>query len=113
MIWTAGWCTSTTRPSLVLLGWYDDILTNWRLKGRQADVEVQTVMACAAGQRDGSSKFLVVVARICRILLCRGVRASDPEIGDYVMHCENNPSLLFTENESNNERLFGSPNSSR
>ena len=34
-----------------------------------------------------------------------GVIASDPEIGDYVLHCENNPSLLFTENESNNERL--------
>ena len=42
-----------------------------------------------------------------------GVAASDPEVGDYVLHCENSPSLLFTENESNNERLFGSPNFSR
>jgi hypothetical protein len=42
-----------------------------------------------------------------------GVAASDPEIGDYILHCEGNPLLLFTENESNNERLFGSPNASR
>jgi hypothetical protein len=42
-----------------------------------------------------------------------GVAASDPEVGNYVLHCENNPPLLFTENESNNERLFGSPNASR
>src|SRR5580698_3996813 len=42
-----------------------------------------------------------------------GVAASDSEIGGYVLHCENNPPLLFTENETNNERLFGSPNASR
>jgi hypothetical protein len=42
-----------------------------------------------------------------------GIAASDPEIGDYVLYCENNPPLLFTENESNNARLFGTTNSSR
>jgi hypothetical protein len=41
------------------------------------------------------------------------VMASDSEIGTYVLHCENNPCLIFTENETNSERLFGVPNSSR
>ena len=37
--------------------------------------------------------------------------AADTALGDYVLHCEGNARLLFTENETNNERLFGSPNS--
>ena len=31
---------------------------------------------------------------------------------DYYLHCEGNPPLLFTENETNQERLFGGTNSS-
>ncbi len=42
-----------------------------------------------------------------------GVAASDHEIGEYVLHCENSPPLLFTENETNNERVFGVPNATR
>jgi hypothetical protein len=38
------------------------------------------------------------------------VTASHAEIGDYILHCEGNPPLLFTENETNNARLFGSAN---
>jgi hypothetical protein len=36
--------------------------------------------------------------------------ASHPELGDRFLHCEGAPALLFTENETNNERLFRSPN---
>ena len=39
--------------------------------------------------------------------------ASDSDIGDYVLYCEGKPSLLFTENETNTQRLFGSPNASQ
>ena len=39
-----------------------------------------------------------------------GVAASDAELGDYFLYCEGKPSLLFTENEPNNQRLFGTPN---
>ena len=28
----------------------------------------------------------------------------------YLLHCDGNPPLLFTENETNNERIFGTPN---
>ena len=39
----------------------------------------------------------------------KAVRASHPELGDILWYCEGSPTLLFTENETNNERLFRSP----
>jgi hypothetical protein len=38
------------------------------------------------------------------------VRASHPELGDYTLACDGAPELLFTENESNAQRLWGQPN---
>jgi hypothetical protein len=38
------------------------------------------------------------------------IAASDAVLGDYFLHCEEHPQLLFTENETNNARLFGSAN---
>src|SRR5215470_11371499 len=38
------------------------------------------------------------------------IAASDAVLGDYFLHCEERPILLFTENETNNERLFGTAN---
>jgi hypothetical protein len=38
------------------------------------------------------------------------VAASHAELGDYFLQCEGSPRLLFTENETNNERVFGTPN---
>jgi hypothetical protein len=38
------------------------------------------------------------------------VEASHAELGDVSLHCEGKPHLLFTENETNNERIFGTPN---
>jgi hypothetical protein len=37
------------------------------------------------------------------------IRASHPEL-DYTLSCDGSPELLFTENESNVERLWGRPN---
>ena len=36
-----------------------------------------------------------------------------PEAGELYLYCEGDVPLLFTENETNNERLFGKPNVSR
>ena len=36
--------------------------------------------------------------------------ASHPELGEYTLSCGGTPELLFTENESNAERLWGQPN---
>ena len=38
--------------------------------------------------------------------------ASMPTFGDYTLSCEGNPELLFTENETNTQRLWGQANSS-
>ena len=43
---------------------------------------------------------------------CRLVHAVHDRLGDYWLACEGRPSLLFTENESNAERLWGMPNGS-
>ena len=40
------------------------------------------------------------------------VTAAHAELGNYVLHCDGVPELLFTENETNNARLFGTPNAS-
>jgi hypothetical protein len=36
--------------------------------------------------------------------------ASEPALGEFILYAEDNPELLFTENETNNRRIFGSPN---
>jgi hypothetical protein len=36
--------------------------------------------------------------------------ASHATLGERWLYCEGDPELLFTENETNNERIFGSPN---
>ena len=38
------------------------------------------------------------------------VEAVDPLLGRYLLSCEGAPELLFTENETNTERIFGVPN---
>jgi hypothetical protein len=40
------------------------------------------------------------------------VKAASRTLGERWLYCEGDPSLLFTENETNNERVYGSPNSS-
>ncbi len=40
------------------------------------------------------------------------VKAASPELGTRYLYCDGNPNLLFTENETNNQRLFGSANAS-
>ena len=38
------------------------------------------------------------------------IEASHAELGRFLLYCDGNPDLLFTENDSNNERLFGTRN---
>lgn len=39
------------------------------------------------------------------------IRAVHPKLGEYHLYCDASPALLFTNNETNQERLFGKPNS--
>ena len=41
-----------------------------------------------------------------------GLSIEHPHLGEYVVHFEGEVPLLFTENETNQQRLFGKPNSS-
>ena len=43
----------------------------------------------------------------------QAVAASHPDLGERYLYCEGDIPLLFTENETNNERIFGTPNASR
>jgi hypothetical protein len=38
------------------------------------------------------------------------IETSKPQLGERFLYCEGEPELLFTENETNNARLFGTPN---
>ena len=38
------------------------------------------------------------------------IHASHEQLGERTLHCEGDPELLFTENESNTSRLWGQPN---
>ncbi|KIC93117.1 MGH1-like glycoside hydrolase domain-containing protein [Flavihumibacter solisilvae] len=38
------------------------------------------------------------------------IRATHSEASDMFLYCEGKPSLLFTDNETNTERIFGTPN---
>ena len=40
------------------------------------------------------------------------LQASHPELGEYRLYCDGAPELLFTENESNTQRLWNQPNAS-
>jgi hypothetical protein len=40
------------------------------------------------------------------------IKAAHPKLGERVLYCEGNPTLLFTENETNTQRIFGVPNRS-
>jgi mannosylglycerate hydrolase MGH1-like protein/glycosyl hydrolase family 63 len=40
------------------------------------------------------------------------VRADDVKLGERYLYCEDNPPLLFTENETNTQRILGVPNHS-
>ena len=40
------------------------------------------------------------------------IQTAHPDLGEYWLHCDGAPELLFTENESNAQRLWGQPNAS-
>ena len=42
----------------------------------------------------------------------RAVAAAHSQLGDRYLYCEGDVPLLFTENDTNNERIFGTPNAS-
>ena len=62
-------------------------------------------------------QYLVLGRRTSRSRRCAKsgpgvIQATHHELGEYWLHCDGAPELLFTENESNAGRLWGQPNAS-
>ena len=60
--------------------------------------------------RDGADR--PVLQQIADTGECAVVRATNTKLGDRYFYCEGNVPLLFTENETNTQRLFGAANRS-
>jgi hypothetical protein len=41
---------------------------------------------------------------------CAIIKVNHPDCNDYRLYCEGNPAILFTDNETNTDRIFGTPN---
>jgi hypothetical protein len=41
---------------------------------------------------------------------CRVIAATHPDLGEFYLYCDGDVPLLFTENETNTQRIFGVPN---
>ncbi len=50
--------------------------------------------------------------QLASIPACSIVKATHPDLGERYLYCEGGPHLLFTENETNTQRIFGVPNRS-
>jgi mannosylglycerate hydrolase MGH1-like protein len=50
------------------------------------------------------------IAPCVRMLGPSVISATHRELGTYLLYCDGNPDLLFTENATNNERIWGKPN---
>ena len=59
----------------------------------------------------GQSKPLL--RAVSNVTGARTIAATEAVLGDRFLYCEGDVPLLFTENETNNERVFGTPNASR
>jgi hypothetical protein len=62
-----------------------------------------------AGSQDGQKPSLAAIKENGGK---RVIAASHPILGEFFLYCEGNAPLLFTENETNNERIFGTANNS-
>jgi hypothetical protein len=51
-----------------------------------------------------------LLRRASQVPGCEVIAARDPVLGDLYLYCEGDAPLLFTENETNTQRIFGVPN---
>jgi len=59
-----------------------------------------------------SSPVKPILKVVSGVIGARVIAASHVDLGNRFLYCEADVPLLFTENETNNERVFGTPNSS-
>ncbi len=86
----------------------DDILIRVTVENRGPEVARLQLLPTLWFRNTWSWKGEAPKATLCEA--GGSVRASHPELGDYTLTCDGAPELLFTENETNLERLWGRPN---
>ena len=107
---------------------YFDVFVEYA-KGTPEDILIQ-ISACNRGPEQAELHVLptlwfrntwswdpgVVKPTLTQVAGRKGVRtvaAAQSELGTRFLYCETEVPLLFTENETNNERIFGTPNAGR
>src|SRR4029077_15426566 len=60
-----------------------------------------------------SSELKPVLNEVRGVIGARTIAATQDELGERFLFCETDVPLLFTENETNNQRFFNTPNPSR
>src|SRR5512137_1007635 len=89
----------------------DDILVKITAENRGPEVAELHLLPTLWFRNDWSS-WIANPARKPRLARIQGppgassIAAAHPLLGEYTLHCEGDVPLLFTENETNNERLF-------
>ena len=72
---------------------------------RPADPLVPQLMVLVVGQPNGPCSASSRASATCPV-----IAAEHPKLGEYYLYCDGDVPLLFTENETNTQRLFGVPN---
>jgi len=94
----------------------EDILIKITVANRGPDPALLHVLPTLWFRRTWSSQGGTAKPRLRQIQGVHGmtiVSASHPELGERFLYCKGPAALLFTENETNNQRLFGSRNETR
>src|SRR5262245_52540637 len=94
----------------------EDVFIKITVANRGPDTSVLPVLLTLWVRRTSSSQGVAAKPRLRQIEGVHGmtiVSASHSELGERFLYCKGPAPLLFTENETNHQRLFGSPNETR
>src|SRR5262249_45274895 len=91
----------------------EDVLIQITVSNRAPEVATIHVLPTLWFRDTWSSQQSSIRPQLKRVHVGAGVpaiAASEPTLGEFLLYSEGNPELLFTENSTNNQRIFGSPN---
>ncbi len=90
----------------------DDLLFNIEVANRGPEPAVLHVLPTLWFRNTWSWRADSPKPALAAVAGAAAVQATHEELGTRFFYCDGAPALLFTENESNNERLFGAANAS-
>ena len=90
----------------------DDVLIQITAANRGPDTATLHILPTLLFRNTWSWSKGAPKPKLSRAGKTNAVVASHEQLGDRYLYCEGDAPLLFTENESNNQRIFGTPNAS-